>query len=102
MVRDEKDYGASYRYYDAPGVDAGNSPIAERLENCAADERPDDSQDEVTHESFAAVVHELAADEAGNKSDNYPCQYAHITSPLVKPEKVYDKPRVVVRALHHI
>jgi hypothetical protein len=64
VIDDQHDHRANYRDEDAVDVNTGNASRTHRDENPSADERSDDSQNDVANQPFAGLVDNLAADEA--------------------------------------
>ena len=61
VIGNDHDHGSNHSHEDAPQVHTRNTHIAERVENCATDNRTDDSQEEIPYQSLASSVHELLA-----------------------------------------
>jgi hypothetical protein len=85
MVGNEHDHRSNHRYEYAPQVYTRNTYIAECMENRATDDRTDDSQEQIPHQSLAPSVHELTADVAGNQPDDQPRQDTHRISYMALP-----------------
>src|SRR5208282_4020489 len=64
VIDDQRYYRANHGDEDAVDVNAGNAGRTHHGENPSADERSDDSQNDVANQPFAGLVYDLAADEA--------------------------------------
>jgi hypothetical protein len=64
VIDDQHDDCPDYRDDQAVDVEAGDAAGANRDKDEAADQRPDEAEDDVEKEAFALFVHDLPCDEA--------------------------------------
>jgi signal transduction histidine kinase len=64
VIDDEEKDGADHRDQQAVDVQPGDTRVPESAEQPAADERPDDAEDDVHEDALTRLVDDLAGDEA--------------------------------------
>jgi signal transduction histidine kinase len=64
VIDDEEKDGADHRDQQAVNVQPGDTRVPESAEQPAADERPDDAEDDVHEDALTRLVDDLAGDEA--------------------------------------
>ena len=77
-VVDPQDHdGADNRDDQAPDIEAGDAPSANRAEQDAADEGAYDAENKVGDKTGPAAMHDLAGDPAGDKTQQNPGDDRH-------------------------
>ena len=82
MVYDEYDHSADHADENAVQVEAGDAGEAESVRNEAADNRSDDSQDDVHEHPFALFVDQLAGNKPGDEAHDEPSNESHTHAPF--------------------
>jgi hypothetical protein len=78
VVDDEYDDCSDDRYKHAVDVQAGYGRRAEEAEQEATHYRPDDPEDNIENQPFAALVDDFARDEAGDEAQDQPADDRHV------------------------
>jgi hypothetical protein len=81
MVHYQNDYRTDDGNRNAADIDTRDTPVTETLEDCTADDRPDNPEDNIKNQAPAAAVDDLASDEARNETDYEPSYDSHIILP---------------------
>ena len=78
-VVDPQDHdGADNGNDQAPDVEAGDAPSANRAEQDAADEGADDAEHEIGYKTGTAALHDLTRDPAGDEPKDDPGNDGHV------------------------
>jgi hypothetical protein len=77
MVNDQDDNGPNHGDQKAVQIEAGDADSAEPIEQPSTDHRADNPQEYIEDNPFASSVHQLAADEARQQSQNDPSNKRH-------------------------
>jgi hypothetical protein len=83
MPRDQDNDRSNYRDQQAVQIQTGHAGMPKRIEQPSAYHGADDSQYEVEHQSFAALVYNFASDESSQKSQDDPRKNRHVQILLI-------------------
>src|SRR5271169_1459894 len=82
MVGNQDDNRAEYRDQQTVEVQSGNTGHPERIEEPAADNRPDHTEADVDQEAITRSVDDLAGDEASDEAQDDPGNDCHVRDSL--------------------